>query len=251
MQGREVEVRVDANSVKQERKKKLKSEGQCKLSRPSVSPHRTQICKKCVVTLSCYSFGRGSADRPFMRYHHHQRYRWTPRRCTSRYGRYPWPHRCRRHCTWLRITRRIWKIFKNSEFENIESLFNAMNMMIAGNSELKNLFPTDSANPSWERSTLPNDQAIEWTKARVYVYSDSSAMHVKNARSRSCSQQMERTRVNLTDVPSFQRITMESRLHSRGRFSQEPQLWNISKKFKKTMKENASDLKVSVIEQSS
>ena len=64
------------------------------------------------------------------------------------------------------------EIFKNSEFENIESLFNVMNMMIAGNSEIKNLFPKDSANPSWERSTLPLDQAIEWTKARVCVYSD-------------------------------------------------------------------------------
>ena len=57
-------------------------------------------------------------------------------------------------------------------------------------------------------------------------------MHVQNARSRRCSRKMERTRVNLSDVPSFQRITMESRLHSRGRFSQEPQLRNFSKKFK-------------------
>ena len=67
----------------------------------------------------------------------------------------------------------------------------------------------------------------------------SSAMHVKNPRSRRCSQKMERTSVNLTDVPSFQRITMESRLHSSGRFSQEPQLRNFSKKFKKTLKDNA------------
>ena len=45
MQGREVEVRDDASSVKKEREKKLKSEGKCKLSRLSVSPHRTQTCK--------------------------------------------------------------------------------------------------------------------------------------------------------------------------------------------------------------
>ena len=123
MHGREVEIRDDASSVKKEREKKFKSDWKCKLSRPSVSPHRTQTCKLCVVTLSCYSFGRGSAGRPLMRcQHHHQKYRWTPRRCTSRYGRYPWLHRCRRHCTWIRISRRIWKYFKNSEFENIESL---------------------------------------------------------------------------------------------------------------------------------
>ena len=65
------------------------------------------------------------------------------------------------------------EIFKNSEFENIESLFNVTNMMIGGNSEIKNIFPKDSANPSWERSTLPTDQSIEWTKARENVYSDS------------------------------------------------------------------------------
>ena len=64
------------------------------------------------------------------------------------------------------------EIFKNFQHENSESLFNVMNMMIAGNSEIKNLFPKDSANPSWERSTLHIDQALEWTKATVYVYSD-------------------------------------------------------------------------------
>ena len=65
------------------------------------------------------------------------------------------------------------EIFKNSEFENIESLFNVTKMMIAGNSEIKNIFPKDSANPSWERPTLPTDQTIVWTKARVSVCSDS------------------------------------------------------------------------------
>ena len=140
------------------------------------------------------------------------------------------------------------EIFKNSEFENIESLFNVMNMMIARNSEIKNLFPEESANPSWERSTLPIDQAKRVDESKSTRVLGSSAMHVKNARFRRCSQKMERTRVNLTDVPSFQRITMESRLHSSGRFSQEAQLRNFSKKFKKTLKDNASDLKVSVIE---
>ena len=106
------------------------------------------------------------------------------------------------------------EIFKNSEFENIESLFNVMNMMIARNSEIKNLFPEDSANPSWERSTLPIDQAKRVDESKSIRVLGSSATQVKNARFRRCSQKMERTSVNLTDVPSFQRITMESRLHS-------------------------------------
>ena len=37
---------------------------------------------------------------------------------------------------------------------------------------IKEFFPKDSVNPSRERSTLPIDQAIEWTKARVHVNSD-------------------------------------------------------------------------------
>ena len=45
MQGREVEVRDDASSVKKEREEKLTSVGKCKRSRPSVSPYRTQTCE--------------------------------------------------------------------------------------------------------------------------------------------------------------------------------------------------------------
>ena len=45
--------------------------------------------------------------------------------------------------------------------------------MIEGNSDIKNVFSADVASSLWRKSTLPNDQAIKWTKARVYVYSDS------------------------------------------------------------------------------
>ena len=68
------------------------------------------------------------------------------RRSTSRYGRYLWLHRCRRLCTWIRITRRIWKYSRFLNLKNIESLFNVTNMMIAGNSERKNIFSKDSRN---------------------------------------------------------------------------------------------------------
>ena len=36
-----------------------------------------------------------------------RKYRWTPKRCTSRYGRDLWLHRCRQHCTSTRVTKRI------------------------------------------------------------------------------------------------------------------------------------------------
>ena len=65
------------------------------------------------------------------------------------------------------------EIFKNSELEKIDSLFNITRMMIGGNSKIKTVFSADAASPLWEKSTLLNDQALKWTKAIVYVCSDS------------------------------------------------------------------------------
>ena len=55
------------------------------------------------------------------------------------------------------------EIFKNYEFENVESLFSITRMMIGGNSEIKNVFFADAASLLWEKFTLLND---------LYVYSD-------------------------------------------------------------------------------
>ena len=64
-------------------------------------------------------------------------------------------------------------LFKNSEFENIKGLFGITRMMIEGNSEIKNVFLADVASSLWENPVLLKEQAIKWTKARVYVCSDS------------------------------------------------------------------------------
>ena len=53
------------------------------------------------------------------------------------------------------------EVFKNPDFENIES------------SEILNVTSLETSSLSWERFTLLNDQAMKWAKARVYVYSDS------------------------------------------------------------------------------
>ena len=45
-------------------------------------------------------------------------------------------------------------------------------MMIEGNSETKNVFTADVASSLWEKPVFLKEQAIKWTKARVYVYSD-------------------------------------------------------------------------------
>ena len=132
-----------------------------------------------------------------------QKCRWTPRRCTSRYGRYLRLHRCRQHYTWIRIARRIWKYSRIPNLKTLKVCFNVTNMMIAGNSEMKNIFPKDSANPSWKRSTLPIDQAIEWTKARPYVYSDSVLCLGKTLGPGDAVKKMGRTSVNFTGCYIF------------------------------------------------
>ena len=56
------------------------------------------------------------------------------------------------------------ELFKNSEFENIKGFFGIMRMMIEGNSEIKNVSPTDVASSLWEKPVLFQEQAIKWTK---------------------------------------------------------------------------------------
>ena len=65
------------------------------------------------------------------------------------------------------------EVCKNSEFEDIESLFNITKKLISENSETLNVNSIESTSLSWTRSTLLNDRALKWTKARVHVYSDS------------------------------------------------------------------------------
>ena len=65
------------------------------------------------------------------------------------------------------------KLFKNSEFESIKGLFGIATMMIEGNSEIKNVFLADVASSLWEKLVVLQEQAIKWTKARVYIHSDS------------------------------------------------------------------------------
>ena len=51
--------------------------------------------------------------------------------------------------------------------------FGITRMMIEGNSEIKNVFPADVASSLSEKHVLLKEQAKNWTKTRVYVYSDS------------------------------------------------------------------------------
>ena len=151
------------------------------------------------------------------------KFRWTQRRCIFRSGQDLWLHRCRQRCTWTR------------EFQSIKGLFGITRMMIEGNSEIKNVFTADVASSLENPYCLKNKQK-KWTKARVYVYSDSVLCLGKCTVQKMCH--------------TFRELQgwMEGRLTSSGRSSQEPQHWTFSTKFKQTHKECTSPLKTSVIE---
>ena len=63
------------------------------------------------------------------------------------------------------------EVYKNTNFEEIQSLFNITQKLIVEHSEeILNVHTIESTSPSWTRSELSHDQVIQWTKAKVRVY---------------------------------------------------------------------------------
>ena len=57
------------------------------------------------------------------------------------------------------------EVYKNTNFEEIESLFNiTQKLMLEHSEEILNVKPLESSSSSWTRSVLLHDQAIKWTK---------------------------------------------------------------------------------------
>ena len=66
------------------------------------------------------------------------------------------------------------EIYKNTKFEDIESVLNITQKLAKEHSEeILNVNTIESASPSWKRSVLSHDQVIQWTSAKVRVFSDS------------------------------------------------------------------------------
>ena len=67
------------------------------------------------------------------------------------------------------------EVYKNTNFEEIQSLFNITQKLTKEHSEeILNVRTIERTSPSWTRSVLSHDQLIQWTKAKVCVYSDSA-----------------------------------------------------------------------------
>ena len=66
------------------------------------------------------------------------------------------------------------EVDKNTKFEETESLFNITQKLVMEHSEeILNVKCLEYSSPSWTRSVLSHDQAIQWAKAKVCVYLDS------------------------------------------------------------------------------
>ena len=66
------------------------------------------------------------------------------------------------------------EIYKNTQFEDIESVFNITQKMVREHSEeILNVKCVEYSSLSWARSVLANDQAIKRAKAKVCVHADS------------------------------------------------------------------------------
>ena len=66
------------------------------------------------------------------------------------------------------------EVCKNTNFEEIESIFNITEKWIMEHSEeILNVKRLVSSSASWTRSTLDNDQAVKWARSKVFVDADS------------------------------------------------------------------------------
>ena len=116
------------------------------------------------------------------------------------------------------------EVYKNTNFEGIQSIFNITQILILEHSEeILNVNTIDSAFPSWTRSVLSHDQVIQWTKAKVRVYSDSVLCLGKMNGRRDAITRWEGQVEEFKMSPSYKELleSMENQLNSSGIFSQD------------------------------
>ena len=68
---------------------------------------------------------------------------------------------------------KILEVCQNTNFEELQNLFDITQKLVHKQREILNVRMIECASPSWTRSSLAQDQAIMWSKAKVRVYSDS------------------------------------------------------------------------------
>ena len=106
------------------------------------------------------------------------------------------------------------EVYRNTNFEEAESLFNITQKSIMEHSEdILNVKPLENSSPSWTRPVLSHDQAIKWAKAKVRVYSDSVLCVGQMNESNEAIAKWEGQVVGLKMYPSYKK-TIRNRWRS-------------------------------------
>ena len=133
------------------------------------------------------------------------------------------------------------EVYKNRNFEEIQSLFNITQKLILEHpEEIFNVHTIEITSHSSTRSVLSHDQVIQWTQAKVRVYSDSVLCLWKDEWKQRCNYKMRRLSEWIQHVPFLQRIcweSMDQQLNSSGIFSQDFRHCRIFKKIQDDLRE--------------
>ena len=121
-------------------------------------------------------------------------------------------------------------VYKNTNVEEIQSLFNITQKLILEHSEeILNVHTSESASPSWKRSTLSHDQVIQWTVAKVRVYSDSALCMGRCHFKKDAITRWEGLLEEFKMSGSYKELclSMENQLNSSGISSQDLRQWHL------------------------
>ena len=101
-----------------------------------------------------------------------RKHRWTPRRYTFQCGRDLCLHRCRQHCTWTRVTKRIWNYSRVVNLRTSKVRSELRKWSLKEIQKLRMYFPqTLQVHFGKNPCCLKNSNKVD--EARVYVYLDS------------------------------------------------------------------------------
>ena len=99
------------------------------------------------------------------------------------------------------------EVYKNTNFEDIQSLFNiTQKLTLEHSEEILNVNTIHSTSPSWTRSVLSHDQVTQRTKAEVRVCSGFRTLPGEDAWQQRCNYKMGRSSERIQDVRFIQRI---------------------------------------------
>ena len=139
----------------------------------------------------------------------------------------------------------ILEVCQNTNFEDFQNLFDITHKLVHKQGEILNARMIECASPSWTRSSLAQDQAIMWSKAKVRVCSDSVLWLGKMTDPADANRRWEGQMEEFQQTDSHRELfgIDGEPMSSSGIFSQDFRHWKSSEKSRKTCKNKTLNLK--------